>query len=555
MRPFRVVLLLALGPAPAAAAFEGTHRLDPGESRFWLGGRIEQAAVERADQCGSAGPCPEWRLLVGASGTRLRVAIDTPSREDDFALDVLRGGDLVTSVSGADRFNAEAHLAVPAAGTYVVRVRPVSVSDAPFRMRARLEQAPARPVGNPSPPRPLLPNLRAVPPLEFGFVAPANPFNGLYPPDDANPPLSAGGFAPLSCTADESAPVALGGQGAVRCLRLTSGPINVGAGPFIKRFTFQDDLASGQAEPHTLRGPVEQVVLMSDGTTVRRAAGHYSFHTTHGHFHDEGILTYELFRVAGEELVPAGSGTKSGFCPADQLLGEWRGFDQDPAGTFGPGDSTGGSCFSTQDGTFALTRGWGDVYRWQRPGQFVEFSGQRDGDYVVRATVDRANVTLETDETDNTAYAHIRVRGSGVEILERGQGTSHLDQAREVFTGLGPASRDAVGGDLPVGVLGVAPVRGSLTARDVRAPRLGGLRLVRYGDGRLRLRVLVSESATLTVTVRRGRRTLGVVRRSARRGAVTVVLPAGIRRVRGLRIGVVARDRAGNFSRPGRLSR
>lgn len=184
------------------------------------------------------------------------------------------------------------------------------------------------------------------------------------------------------------------------------------------------------------------MIVYSDGSFETRPAGTYSFHTTHAHFHDDGILTYELFRVDGATLTPAGMGTKSGSCPADQLMGEWRLFGQEPAGLFGVGDTPTGSCYGTADsGMLALTGGWGDVYRRQRPGQYVEFSGNGDGHYVARATVDKGNTTLETDETDNASYALIRVSGRRVELVERGQGASHLDPDKAVFTGHGRRRR------------------------------------------------------------------------------------------------------------------
>ena len=87
-----------------------------------------------------------------------------------------------------------------------------------------------------------------------------------------------------------------------------------------------------------------------------------------------------------------------------------------------------------------LTPGWGDVYRWQRPGQYVEFAGQGDGTYVVRSTVDKANHILEADEMDNTSYALIRVVGRTIRILERGRGASPWDPKKVVYLGDGPAS-------------------------------------------------------------------------------------------------------------------
>jgi hypothetical protein len=311
---------------------------------------------------------------------RLRIGLDTPSREDSFTIELLSaGGSVLHSASLSNQFDGELFVADPKAGEYRIRVVPKGATDAFFRLRAKLESAPAKEAGA----RELLPNLKAVPPFEFGFAAPANPLNGVYPPDTVNPPLSVAGHDLTSCAPDESAPPAVGGQGAIDCLRLTTGPLNVGEGPFVKKFFFDRDLASGAADVQTLRGPSRQVIFHADGTKTERPSGTYSFHKTHAHFHDEGILTFEGFRVAGgaagKELVPAGVGTKSGFCPADQLFGEWRKFAQAPTGEFSEGDTVAGSCFSPTDGTFSLSKGWGDIYRWQRPGQFVEWAGNPDG--------------------------------------------------------------------------------------------------------------------------------------------------------------------------------
>jgi hypothetical protein len=417
---------------------------------FWLGGQIESGDVPDASLCGVLAPCPTFDLVVPEGGHRLRVAYDTPARTNSFRLDLIAPGGEVTSVSGSNVFNAEAFVTDPAAGTWTVRMVPQGVSNAFFRMRAKLESTPQ---AAPSSPVPLLPNLKAVPPYELGFVAPANPANAAYPPDTVNPPLSVAGVEPLSCTVDEMAPMELGGGGAEDCLRLTTGPINTGDGPFIKTFTFASDAASGQleAEGAYIYGHSQQVILHSDGSTETRPGGTYSFHTTHAHFHDEGVLTYELFRVDGDALTPAGNGTKSGFCPADQLIGEWRLFRQDSAGFFGEGDTASGNCYGAADnGMIALTRGWGDVYRWQRPGQYVEFSGNGDGLYVIRATVDKGNTTLETNEGDNSAYTLARISGRRIELLERGQGLSPFDPGKVVFAGYGPASQDPYGA-LPSG--------------------------------------------------------------------------------------------------------
>jgi len=106
---------------------------------------------------------------------------------------------------------------------------------------------------------------------------------------------------------------------------------------------------------------------------------------------------------------------------ADQLFGEWRRFVQAaPDGFIGSGDTGTGNCQNPVDGVLGLSPGWGDVYRWQRPGQYVEFGGNGDGRYVVRSTVDHLNHVLESNDSNNSAYALIKVlsREHGVQRFQ-----------------------------------------------------------------------------------------------------------------------------------------
>ena len=540
-----VLALVAAAPARAEAPPAGPLTLSLDHGRFWYAGQIEDGDVPDASLCDVAAPCPTFELKVPGGGHRLRVAYDTPSREDSFDLQLIAPDGTVTTESGSNVFDAEAFVAKPAAGDWKVRVVPKGATQALVRMRAMVESAPPpKPAGS----TPLLPNLKAVPPFEFGFVAPANPANAAYPPDTVNPPLSVAGQQPMECTIDEMAPITLGGGGATGCLRFTSGPINAGDGPFLKEFKFASDLASGRM--HTdgpyIRGDSRQIIVNADGKEWTRPAGTYSFHMTHAHFHDDGILTYELFKVDGTTLTPAGKGTKSGFCPADQLMGQWRRFSQDVAGDFGDGDTATGNCYgAADDGLLSLTRGWGDVYRWQRPGQYVDWGDNTDGLYVVRATVDKSNTTLETDEDDNAAYAFIRVTGRRVDELERGQGMSPFDPDKIVFSGYGPASQDPFG-EAPDTGDATAPAPGSATALDTSADRTPPRTRVLAPRGR-RLRFRLSEPATVRVSVLRGDR---VVRRLSLRGraGVNAVGLGALRRGR-YRVALVATDAAGNAAR------
>jgi hypothetical protein len=421
--------------------------LAPGDSTFWDGGDVPTSSVPSC----SAGSCLSYVIDLAPGGRRLRVGIDTPRRSDTFAIELIDpGGATAATTSNSNQFNSEALVLDPAAGKWTVRVRPEAVTATSVRLRAKLEAVLPEDLTAQMGRVPLLPNLRTVPPYEFTFIAPLNPLNGLYPPDTINPPLAIGDIHPISCTVDEMAPAILGGAGAVRCLRFTSGPMNLGPGIYDMRFSLIDDLITGTAQLNPLEalsrivvGPMLQVIHFADGSTEEVPAGTYSFHPIHGHFHDDYVLSFELFKVDDAKagaMTRVGEGTKSGFCPADQLFADWSVFEQ---GYEVPGgDTSFGSCFSPNDGVIGLSIGWGDVYRWQRPGMYVEFAGMSDGRYVVNSRVDADDHVLETDSSDNVSYAYIDVKGDTIMLLERGWGTSPWDGNKKVFDGEGPAQRD-----------------------------------------------------------------------------------------------------------------
>lgn len=422
------------------------------EAVFWDGGTLN-GNVQNASMCGTLGECPSYALNIVHGGARLRVGIDSPLRTNTFAVEILdAAGTVLSSAENSNQFNSEAMLMAPAGGVYTVRVRPVSVKQGSYRMRAKLESMLPEDLPKSPTAKPLLPNLKVVPPYEFGFIAPANPLNGVYPPDTINPPLDIAGIHPISCTADEMAPVVLGGGAAKKCLRFTSGPINLGEGIYDMRFDLLTDFIAGNAAlapqealSRIVIGPMRQVIHYSDGSSQERSAGTYSFHPIHAHFHDDYVLSFRLYAVQDYSrgaLERVGEGTKSGFCPADQLWGDWYSFDQ---GYEVPGgDTIGGSCSSPQNGVMGLSVGWGDVYRWQRPGMYVEFAGQPNGRYVVQSRVDEQDRILESNETDNVAYAYVQVENDAVQLLERGWGESPWDPGKTLFAGAGPAQRAAM---------------------------------------------------------------------------------------------------------------
>jgi hypothetical protein len=428
-----IAWLAALGTMLSVAGAMAAPAVSPiglrlGQSAFWNGGYVQSAVTELpgAEACAVI-TCFEYPIKVAAGGSRLRVAIDTPDRSNQFELDLLDPtGTQVTSRANTlqSQFDMEVYAAKPVAGTWTARVVPQQVHDASFRLRAKLETPQPASRAN----KMLLPDLQVTPPYEFTFVAPANPAN-VYAPDAVNPPLSVLGVAPLSCTPDETVGVGPtlvpSSQHVTRCLRFTTGPRDAGPGPFVIAYTPSDArfgvLTSGQAY---------QRVFYSDGTSFLRKAGHFQFHGVHGHYHYDGFLNFQLFKVGADHtLTKAGAGTKVGLCPADELFADWHVFNQQSTSTF-----TANCGYSTGAASLGLNVGWGDVYRWQRPGQYVDFTDNGDGLYLVRVSVNASGLVLTVPHDLNTGYAYVRVVGDRVSILERGQGDSPWDARKRAFT-------------------------------------------------------------------------------------------------------------------------
>lgn len=312
---------------------------------------------------------------------------------------------------------------VDATGTWVVRVVPSKVQNWSFRVRVLVDDQPA-PTDEIAPP-----DLEPRPPYEFGFVAPSSPQAGRAL-DHNNPPGSPG----TSCTAGERAEL---GEPTptVKCLRFSAGIYNVGAGPLDLRFW-------GEGE----NGPVVQAVRRDNGDLAHeRPAGEWSYHADHDHDHYLGFAQFELHRVVWRAPLPSsdvrlelvGTGRKTGWNSAAQRFADWSRFGQgeDDTAYYRCTDevrSAGGR------GCVVLSRGWGDHYRWQRPGNFVVFPTHADGSsvdglYVVVVGVDPVGNVFESDDDNNTSYALIDVTGDTVRVCERGLGMSPWDPHKEVL--------------------------------------------------------------------------------------------------------------------------
>lgn len=405
------------------AVYVGEMRLD--STLFWEHDAIDSNPVHAlpfAPSNGNVDRCtlPEHTCTIyefqvlDANAYALRVGFDTPERDDNFEIAVESPSGTRTRMINPNAYSVEGSIPRPEVGVWHIYVAPYSAEDAPYRMRAKLESKRYAPT--PDANGYLLPNLVVTRTWEFGFAAPVNPLNGPFlAPDDANPPLAAGPIHPVSCSADETVD-----DGVTKCLRYSFGMGNAGDGAFDVRWI---------GDTTGTKHDVVQCVTKAGGAVEAHAAGTGSYHLTHGHWHYDDIIWHQLFKVgADHELIPAGKAKKIGYSPADEAIVQWDQFTQDRAGS----SATAGNCLPGSNQRLGMSRGWGDSYRYQRAGNYVDFNVNGDGEFVVQTIVDPLGHLMETNKADNTFYTHIRVTGDQVVVLEKGYGQSPWDPAKVV---------------------------------------------------------------------------------------------------------------------------
>lgn len=222
------------------------------------------------------------------------------------------------------------------------------------------------------------------------------------------------------------------------CLRFSMGFENAGRGRLDLRFDPPCAAATGSTK-FTSCG-LHQRIWASNGTWKDGApgsAGVARLHAVHGHFHYQNVYTFSLLAIedgwepGGPEpkLEPVAPGRKLGAFPDNELLADWHRFYQADGDAFG-------------ESVIQLQAGWGDVYEWNRSGNYIDFPQSSPGSqtpkagfYVVRGVTDPLALVVENDEADNTSYAFINIRNDGhVTLLERGYGTDPWDPNKVLLT-------------------------------------------------------------------------------------------------------------------------
>lgn len=153
-------------------------------------------------------------------------------------------------------------------------------------------------------------------------------------------------FEPTECAVIEGA---VGGPGVRRLLRFDTVILNSGDG---------DLIVGNRADPEN------------------PYADWFYYEACHGHYHLFGFADYSLLNKNGVVAV----GRKQGFCMEDSFK-------------YDGGKSNGYNCEYQ-----GITSGWGDWYYKQLDGQWVDITGIPAGDYILRVTVDAADIFDEGDD-------------------------------------------------------------------------------------------------------------------------------------------------------------
>ena len=185
--------------------------------------------------------------------------------------------------------------------------------------------------------------------------------------------------------------------GGVVELRFGTNTYNTGIGPL-------ELIAGGVSKAQQF---VYQRVYETGGSYQDHLAGRFVWHQGHSHFHLDDYARYTLQSVQGKSKR---SSSKTSFCLMDielvdgQLPGAPKNAVYIQCGNFFQGVSV----------------GWADVYGSHLPGQEIDLTRLKDGDYRLMIEVDPKNHLLETNENDNTSCVLLRigVAAKSVDVLD-----------------------------------------------------------------------------------------------------------------------------------------
>ena len=381
--------------------------------------------------------CNEFTFTAGTDPFLVAVHSDqSPTKTGSFnpndGWDVYVYGpdnSLVAAANGIGADGQAAEITEPKAGSYtiVVTFTYAQDTDASYTGEVRLMKPPT---WQPAPCTHAtigvitgcfeLPELQALPAYDLAV-------SGL-PPVASTPlgfPLPLIPGTPTSCYIDETLGLTNPQVGPpqapiTRCLRFTSDVRNIGAGSLEVRLPWIT--ADGTSGFIPGQCHAQQLVTTDSGEQAARPAGDCLFHLAHAHFHYKDLISYSLYKpdASGVPTAKVGTSQKASFCLADD---EYFGYGT--AGPNGARDFVGqpGCNVPAQTGaagvyvTEGVTPGWGDVYTWDTPDQFIDISSTPPGTYDLVMKTNPVGTLLVAGPQQTCALTALQLDASTVKVL------------------------------------------------------------------------------------------------------------------------------------------
>ena len=362
---------------------------------------------------------PEGPTDMPGDGVLITIRWATDFDQWNLYVDDASTGETVAKGINVDSNSQSVLLSQPHNGTYRVTMVPFYTDfdkrDISYQGQARVFLDPAQRYATT---KRLLPKIETMPPGNFhiGDVPPiaSNPTGWRYTPD---------GTFTNSCYLDETAEF-----GSTRCLRFDNDIRNTGIGPMILRFNYNAEAFDGNCE-------MSQEVISSDATAYDRPAGPCEFHKQHGHFHYKNMAIYQLYAVGAGGVpgaAPVATSHKVGFCTidVDNYTFGLAARRQRPR-TYSFPTCNIPNAYSTElpssspyvpSGVpeyMGISPGWGDVYTWDLPGQYIDISNVGDGVYEVVARSNPDAAILTASRRRETGITCVQITGNTVETLKQ----------------------------------------------------------------------------------------------------------------------------------------
>ena len=405
--------IVLVGAALALSAFAGEKLKNPAKAELWNGSVTRNAGpVGEVPECANGCqrvdldidlPGGVWNNKPGGVQVAIRWAGGTFG--DNLRLYVYRGSSLIAKSDGIIAIAQSVLIPQPANGPvkiYIAYDPDSTTNPIAYEGLAEVEYTP-----NVQPLRRLMPDLEARPQRNLTF----NPggiffdtISDLYP----------------SCYVSE-----VQEENARLCLRFDQIFANTGQGPMELRFS----VPAGTTPALT---SVFQRIYWSDGAShfEDRPAGQVVWHDAHQHYHfasfgisrlwaidtatgkqkgNSPVRERKLKRMPKQNQVSAGR--KVSFCLADTEIDAWA-KKGDGARTYiapdclFPAFAAGGLDHYVQ----GITPGWGDIYDYYLPDQYIDVFNVPNGDYILENVGDPDGKLAEVSETNNCSSIRIRLQ-------------------------------------------------------------------------------------------------------------------------------------------------